>query len=71
MNGGGLDASGNPVLESHGFVRAPGGQSVYFDNYFNDHDLLVYHYLDSRLNYANFLGINFLCWDQNGFPQAC
>jgi arabinan endo-1,5-alpha-L-arabinosidase len=61
---------GTTVLASHGYVAAPGGNSVVHDNADN-HDLLVYHYLDSRLNYQNFLGINFLCWDGNDFPQAC
>lgn len=34
------------------------------------HDLFVYHYLDNRLNYEPFVGINHLGWDAQGFPFA-
>jgi arabinan endo-1,5-alpha-L-arabinosidase len=64
-----LSGGGTTVLASHGNVVAPGGQSVVYDNADN-HDLLIYHYLDPRLNYEPLLGINFLGWDANNFPYA-
>jgi arabinan endo-1,5-alpha-L-arabinosidase len=64
-----LNGGGTTILASHGYVIGPGGQSVYFDTADN-HDLLTYHYYDSRLNGEPFLGINFLGWDVNDFPYV-
>ena len=63
-----VDSSGNWWL-SHGDVAGPGGQSVYRDD-FDDKDLLVYHYYDTRLGGQSFLGINWLGWDAQGFPYV-
>jgi arabinan endo-1,5-alpha-L-arabinosidase len=62
-----LEGGGTPLLASHGFVKGPGGQSVYSDN---GADLLVYHYYDARARGTPTLGINFLGWDASGFPFA-
>ncbi|GAB3674653.1 arabinan endo-1,5-alpha-L-arabinosidase [Streptomyces sparsus] len=61
MNGG-----GTPVLESHGRVVGPGGQSVMPDS---DGDLLVYHYYDGQDGGRFKLGVNLLSW-QGGWPVA-
>jgi arabinan endo-1,5-alpha-L-arabinosidase len=61
---------GTPVLQSHNWVKAPGGQSVVTDW---DHPLLVYHYFDTRSSVDNEsakLGINFLGWDSAGWPYV-
>ncbi|GAA2388471.1 arabinan endo-1,5-alpha-L-arabinosidase [Streptomyces glaucosporus] len=57
---------GTVVLETHGRVVGPGGQSVLADV---DGDLLVYHYYDGANNGSPTLGINLLRWD-NGWPVA-
>jgi arabinan endo-1,5-alpha-L-arabinosidase len=65
-----LQGGGTLLLKSHDFVTGPGGQSVVRDSAGPGHDLLVYHYYDSRLNYEPFLGINFLGWDAAGWPYV-
>jgi arabinan endo-1,5-alpha-L-arabinosidase len=62
-----LQGGGTKILESHDYVRGPGGQSVVHDPT-DDRDLLVYHWYDQRANYESFLGINFLDWDAQGWP---
>ncbi|MGW2744948.1 arabinan endo-1,5-alpha-L-arabinosidase [Streptomyces sp. NPDC001450] len=57
---------GTPVLESHGSVIGPGGQSVMNDT---DGDLIVYHYYDGNDNGTPKLGINLLSWS-TGWPVA-
>ncbi|WP_228983942.1 arabinan endo-1,5-alpha-L-arabinosidase [Streptomyces sp. DH12] len=57
---------GTPVLESHGSVIGPGGQSITKDV---DGDLIVYHYYDARDNGTPRLGINLLNWS-SGWPVA-
>ncbi|HEX8207938.1 MAG TPA: arabinan endo-1,5-alpha-L-arabinosidase [Solirubrobacteraceae bacterium] len=64
-----LDGGGTKILETHGYVIGPGGQSVYGDDYFGYHDLLVYHYYHRDLNGLPFLGINFLDFS-SGFPRV-
>jgi arabinan endo-1,5-alpha-L-arabinosidase len=64
-----LNGGGTIVLESHGYVRGPGGQSVVHDPSDNS-DLLVYHWYDQRANYTQFLGLNYLGWDAQGWPFA-
>jgi arabinan endo-1,5-alpha-L-arabinosidase len=63
-----LDGHAEPVLGERDHVAARGGQSVVHDPN-TGRDLLVYHWYDSRLNYASFLGINNLRWE-NGWPVA-
>ncbi|MET9494338.1 arabinan endo-1,5-alpha-L-arabinosidase [Streptomyces sp. NPDC006552] len=60
------DNGGTPVLESHGSVIGPGGQSVTHDT---DGDLLVYHYYDGNDGGTPRLGINLLDWS-SGWPVA-
>lgn len=57
---------GTPVLESHGSVIGPGGQSVMRDT---DGDLIVYHYYDANDNGTPKLGIDLLNWS-TGWPVA-
>ncbi|GAQ56858.1 arabinan endo-1,5-alpha-L-arabinosidase [Streptomyces acidiscabies] len=57
---------GTPVLETHGSVIGPGGQSVMADS---DGDLIVYHYYDGNDNGTPKLGINLLNWS-SGWPVA-
>ncbi|WP_316959299.1 arabinan endo-1,5-alpha-L-arabinosidase [Streptomyces sp. TRM68367] len=57
---------GTPVLESHGNVIGPGGQSIMKDV---DGDLIVYHYYDGNDNGTPKLGINLLNWS-SGWPVA-
>lgn len=59
-------ASAYPVLESHGSVIGPGGQSVMNDT---DGDLIVYHYYDGHDNGTPKLGVNLLNWS-SGWPVA-
>jgi arabinan endo-1,5-alpha-L-arabinosidase len=61
-----LAGGGTTLLDSHGFVIGPGGQSVYRDG----GDLLVYHYYDGRRRGRPTLGMNFLGWDAHGFPYV-
>ncbi|MFF3815692.1 arabinan endo-1,5-alpha-L-arabinosidase [Streptomyces bluensis] len=60
------DNGGTPVLESHGSVIGPGGQSILGDV---DGDLIVYHYYDGNDNGTPKLGINLLDWS-SGWPVA-
>ncbi|MFG3072728.1 arabinan endo-1,5-alpha-L-arabinosidase [Streptomyces sp. NPDC048225] len=60
------DNGGTPVLESHGGVIGPGGQSIMNDV---DGDLIVYHYYDGADNGTPKLGINLLDWS-SGWPVA-
>ncbi|MFV2119639.1 arabinan endo-1,5-alpha-L-arabinosidase [Streptomyces sp. Act-28] len=60
------DNGGTPVLESHGSVIGPGGQSILKDV---DGDLIVYHYYDGNDNGTPKLGINLLDWS-SGWPVA-
>lgn len=60
------DNGGTPVLESHGRVIGPGGQSVMNDV---DGDLIVYHYYDRDDNGTPKLGVNLLDWS-SGWPVA-
>jgi arabinan endo-1,5-alpha-L-arabinosidase len=65
-----LTGHAKTIMAAHDFVWAPGSNSVVHDDK-DGNDLLVYHYLDNRLDYQSFLGINFLGWDANtGFPYA-
>lgn len=57
---------GTPVLESHGRVVGPGGQSIMKDV---DGDLIVYHYYDAQDNGTPKLGVNLLDW-RSGWPVA-
>lgn len=57
---------GTPVLESHGSVIGPGGQSIMNDS---DGDLIVYHYYDGNDNGTPKLGVNLLNWS-TGWPVA-
>ncbi|MFM9441844.1 arabinan endo-1,5-alpha-L-arabinosidase [Streptomyces acidiscabies] len=57
---------GTPVLETHGSVIGPGGQSVMADS---DGDLIVYHYYDGNDGGTPKLGINLLNWS-SGWPVA-
>lgn len=57
---------GTPVLETHGSVIGPGGQSIMADS---DGDLIVYHYYDGNDNGTPKLGINLLNWS-SGWPVA-
>ncbi|MFP8963111.1 arabinan endo-1,5-alpha-L-arabinosidase [Streptomyces nanhaiensis] len=58
------DNGGTVVLETHGQVVGPGGQSVMSDV---DGDLLVYHYYDRGNNGSPTLGINLMRWE-GGWP---
>jgi arabinan endo-1,5-alpha-L-arabinosidase len=62
-----LQGGGTTILATHGSVIGPGGQSVVHDDYLGSHDLLVYHYYDSRINGTSSLGINFLDFS-SAFP---
>jgi arabinan endo-1,5-alpha-L-arabinosidase len=80
-----LNNGGTLILAGHDYVAGPGGESVYYDTADN-HDVLVYHYYDTRSDgqaflgfneYGDvrfdgqaFLGINFLGWDANDFPYV-
>ncbi|MFD7815536.1 arabinan endo-1,5-alpha-L-arabinosidase [Streptomyces sp. NPDC059785] len=57
---------GTAVLESHGSIIGPGGQSIMNDV---DGDLIVYHYYDGNDNGTPKLGINLLNWS-TGWPVA-
>ncbi|WP_217240523.1 arabinan endo-1,5-alpha-L-arabinosidase [Streptomyces sp. AC555_RSS877] len=57
---------GTPVLETHGSVIGPGGQSIMNDS---DGDLIVYHYYDGNDNGTPKLGVNLLNWS-SGWPVA-
>ncbi|QNP72909.1 arabinan endo-1,5-alpha-L-arabinosidase [Streptomyces roseirectus] len=61
-----MNNGGTPVLESHGSVVGPGGQSIMNDT---DGDLIVYHYYDADDNGTPKLGINLLNWS-SGWPVA-
>ncbi|MEU7716626.1 arabinan endo-1,5-alpha-L-arabinosidase [Streptomyces tibetensis] len=61
-----MNNGGTPVLESHGNVIGPGGQSILKDT---DGDLIVYHYYDGNANGTPKLGINLLNWS-SGWPVA-
>ncbi|MBB6419406.1 arabinan endo-1,5-alpha-L-arabinosidase [Streptomyces sp. AK010] len=61
-----VNNGGTPVLESHGSVIGPGGQSILNDA---DGDLIVYHYYDGNANGTPKLGINLLNWS-SGWPVA-
>ncbi|MFJ8080954.1 arabinan endo-1,5-alpha-L-arabinosidase [Streptomyces sp. NPDC096205] len=61
-----MNNGGTPVLESHGSVIGPGGQSIMADA---DGDLIVYHYYDGNDNGTPKLGINLLNWS-SGWPVA-
>ncbi len=61
-----MNNGGTPVLESHGSVIGPGGQSILKDV---DGDLLVYHYYDANDNGTPKLGLNLLDWS-SGWPVA-
>ncbi|GAA2449749.1 hypothetical protein GCM10010421_47640 [Streptomyces glaucus] len=61
------DNGGTPVLESHGGVIGPGGQSIMSDA---DGDLIVHHYYDGNDNGTPKLGINLLN-RSSGWPVAC
>ncbi|MGW0824470.1 arabinan endo-1,5-alpha-L-arabinosidase [Streptomyces sp. NPDC002845] len=61
-----LSNGSTPVLESHGAVIGPGGQSILNDV---DGDLIVYHYYDRDDNGTPKLGINLLDWS-SGWPVA-
>ncbi|MFF3319971.1 arabinan endo-1,5-alpha-L-arabinosidase [Streptomyces sp. NPDC003035] len=60
------DGGGTLVLESHGRVVGPGGQSVLKDS---DGHLLVYHYYDGQDAGRAKLGVNLLGWS-GGWPSA-
>jgi len=61
-----MSNGGTPVLESHGSIIGPGGQSIMNDT---DGDLIVYHYYDGNDNGTPKLGINLLSWS-TGWPVA-
>ncbi|MET8975947.1 arabinan endo-1,5-alpha-L-arabinosidase [Streptomyces sp. NPDC004539] len=61
-----MNNGGTPVLETHGSVIGPGGQSIMADS---DGDLIVYHYYDGNDNGTPKLGINLLNWS-SGWPVA-
>ncbi|EFE69697.1 secreted arabinase [Streptomyces viridosporus ATCC 14672] len=61
-----MSNGGTPVLESHGSVIGPGGQSILKDV---DGDLIVYHYYDGNDGGTPKLGINLLDWS-SGWPVA-
>ncbi|MEU1103465.1 arabinan endo-1,5-alpha-L-arabinosidase [Streptomyces tibetensis] len=61
-----MNNGGTPVLESHGNVIGPGGQSILKDT---DGDVIVYHYYDGNANGTPKLGINRLNWS-SGWPVA-
>lgn len=61
-----MNNGGTPVLESHGSIIGPGGQSIMNDS---DGDLIVYHYYDGNDNGTPKLGINLLNWS-TGWPVA-
>ncbi|MFF1510994.1 arabinan endo-1,5-alpha-L-arabinosidase [Streptomyces sp. NPDC058326] len=61
-----MNNGGTPVLESHGSVIGPGGQSIMKDV---DGDLIVYHYYDAGSGGVPRLGINRLDWS-SGWPVA-
>ncbi|MFB6845211.1 arabinan endo-1,5-alpha-L-arabinosidase [Streptomyces sp. NPDC056373] len=61
-----MNNGGTPVLESHGNVIGPGGQSILKDT---EGDLIVYHYYDGNAGGTPKLGINLLNWS-SGWPVA-
>jgi arabinan endo-1,5-alpha-L-arabinosidase len=61
-----MNNGGTPVLESHGSIIGPGGQSILKDT---DGDLIVYHYYDGNDNGTPKLGVNLLNWS-SGWPVA-
>lgn len=65
-----LQGGGTPVVESHGWVSGPGGQSVVYDPA-DQREKFVYHYWDTRdtaTGDRRRLGINDLEWDSAGWP---
>jgi arabinan endo-1,5-alpha-L-arabinosidase len=62
-----LSGGGTMVLETHGSIVGPGGQSVMSDV---DGDLLVYHYYDGNAGGTPKLGINLIGWDSAGWPYV-
>jgi arabinan endo-1,5-alpha-L-arabinosidase len=61
-----MNNGGTLVLESHGRVIGPGGQSVIKDA---DGHVLVYHYYDGQDGGTHKLGINRLGWG-GGWPSV-
>ncbi|MGP4027883.1 family 43 glycosylhydrolase [Actinomadura sp. 3N407] len=59
------DGGGTEVLAGHGGVHGPGHQAVLADT---DGDVLVYHYYAD--NGASLLGINYLGYDDAGWPYV-
>ncbi|WP_336205253.1 arabinan endo-1,5-alpha-L-arabinosidase [Nonomuraea sp. LPB2021202275-12-8] len=62
-----LTGGGTLLLETHGRVVGPGGQSVTRDA---GEDVLVYHYYDGTDNGTPKLGLNVLGWDSEGWPYV-
>lgn len=64
-----LDGGGSIVLQSHDWVRGPGGQDVYYDPWDRRHQM-VYHYWDARKGEVagTQFGINYIDWDASGWP---
>ncbi|KAK2759470.1 hypothetical protein FQN54_002948 [Arachnomyces sp. PD_36] len=61
---------GTIILQTHGNIYAPGGQSVFVDD--KRGPVLYYHYLKRDVGYANedkFLGWNVINWD-GGWPSV-
>jgi arabinan endo-1,5-alpha-L-arabinosidase len=69
MIGGG----GTMVLDSHDWVKGPGGQTVVYDPS-DQREKLVYHYWDLRVPVTaqdgRRLGINNIEWDASGWPYV-
>ncbi len=61
-----LEGGGTPVVEAHGRIAGPGGQSVLDDG---GEDLLVYHYYDAESGGAPAFGMDRLAWDSDGWPR--
>lgn len=61
------EGGGTPVLESHGYVRGPGHNSVLLDGGKN---WLVHHYYDARAKGVPTLQIRPLLWGDDGWPRA-
>jgi arabinan endo-1,5-alpha-L-arabinosidase len=61
------DGGGLEILKGQKGIWGVGGQGVYKDG---DKDVLYYHYYDANDNYSSKLGINYLTWDNNGWPIA-
>ncbi|WP_078900312.1 arabinan endo-1,5-alpha-L-arabinosidase [Streptomyces sp. SBT349] len=56
---------GTEILAGHGNIHGPGHQDVFADS---DNDILAYHYYAD--NGTALLGINWLGWDEAGWPYA-